>query len=318
MNYSTMNKFELTAICKERKIKSITGKNKDQIIEMIEMKDATPVSVSQVEVVSTSQSDGLSKRLTKMVEDGRRLNDDSSSSEKNMSEAMVEIKRYAKEQCESMGGTLIHNKSMTLYECQELFHKSGGPPPNEENKKYSIRPDGGILIMNLNGVNIPLLIIEDKVQGTNDLLHEQKKKRQATGNAIERASKNIRAADMIFANQNTFPYVMFVSGCDFHSSETIAKRIEAMNYGIPNHYIELSTTTTQVQIDVKMNTILSSININKRFGNKSIASVFVKAHKYNEMTHGSSLWRKSEIEIICKKIIDNVFESISSSLKPNT
>jgi hypothetical protein len=44
--YSTMKKDELKAICKERKIKGITGKTKDELIKMIEQRDATPVSVA--------------------------------------------------------------------------------------------------------------------------------------------------------------------------------------------------------------------------------------------------------------------------------
>jgi hypothetical protein len=171
--------------------------------------------------------------------------------------------------------------------------------------------------MSLKGVEIPLLIIEDKVQGTNDILYEQKKKRQATGNAIERGAKNIRGAEMIFASQNIFPYVMFASGCDFHSTETIAKRIEMMNFGFPNHNIPVSPTTSQTEVDEKINTILQSININKNHG-KSIASVFIKSHKWNEMKHGSSLWKTEEIVVICKKVIDKVFESLIPSLTQDT
>jgi hypothetical protein len=165
----------------------------------------------------------------------------------------------------------------------------------------------GIFVMNLHERRIPILILEDKIQGTNDLLHENHKKRQQSGNAIERGAKNIRGAEMIFANQDYFPYVMFASGCDFHSSETIAKRIEMMNMGFPNHYLDVSSTTTQEDINARLDTILQSINIHKRCG-KSIASVFVKAHKYDEMKHGASLWKKEEIVLICKKVIDKVFE----------
>jgi hypothetical protein len=265
-----------------------------------------------VQVEMTSQSNGLSKRLMKMVEDGRRLNDDSCPSEGTLSEALCEIKPYIEEKCRSIGATLEHKKSISLFECQEYFKKCGGPTPNEENKNVSMKPDGGIFIMTLHGNAIPLLIIEDKVQGTNDNLYEQKKKRQATGNAIERGAKNIRGAEMLFASQDIFPYVMFASGCDFHSSETIAKRIEMMNMGFPNHYIGLTPTTSQDEIIKKINTIIPYINIEKKCG-KSIASVFVKAHKWDEMKHGSSLWKKEEIVLICKNVIDKVFASIKSS-----
>ena len=49
MNYSKMKKDELKAICKERKIKGITGKNKEELIEMIKQRDATPVSAPKIE-----------------------------------------------------------------------------------------------------------------------------------------------------------------------------------------------------------------------------------------------------------------------------
>ena len=248
----------------------------------------------------------LSERLTKMVEDGRRLNDDSCISEKTLSDAICEILPYIEEKCKLVGATLQHKKSISLFECQEYFHKCGGPIPNEENKNVCMKPDGGIFYITKDNSTIPILIIEDKVQGTNDKLQ----KRQALGNAIERGAKNIRGAEMIFANQNIFPYVMFASGCDFHISETIAKRIEMMNMGFPNHYIGLTPTTTPEDVTAKINAILPSININKKCG-KSVASIFVKAHKWDEMKHGSSLWKKDEIIIICKSIVDKVFDSIT-------
>lgn len=256
-----------------------------------------------------SQSNGLSKRLSDMVEDGRRLNDDSCLSEGRLNDAICELIPYIEHKCNSIGGTLQHKKSMSLFECQEHFHKCGGPTPNEDNKKVSMKPDGGIFLLNLNGNSIPILIIEDKVQGTNDLLHEQKKRRQATGNAIERGAKNIRGAEMLFANQPIFPYVLFASGCDFHSTETISKRLEMMNMGIPNHYIGISPTTTTNDINEKLTTIESSINIHK-ICDKGIASIFVKAHKWDEMKHGSSVWKKDEILKICKIIVNKVFESL--------
>lgn len=117
---------------------------------------------------------------------------------------------------------------------------------------------------------------------------------------------------MLFAGLEIFPYVMFASGCDFHSTETIAKRIEMMNMGFPNHYIEMATTITQEQVQLKIDAIIPSINVKKICG-KSIASVFVKAHKWDEMKHGSSLWQKDEQVKILKKIIDKVLESFPTS-----
>lgn len=264
-----------------------------------------------------TQSAGLSKRLTQMVDEGRHLNDDSCLSEGILLEAMDEIISYASERFSQFGYSIVREKKVTLYECQCFFEKVGGPKPNIDNKRVSMIPDGGILFAVSGSERIPILIVEDKIQGTNDKLFENKKKRQATGNAIERGAKNIRGAEMLFADFDIFPYVMFVSGCDFHSTETISKRIEMMNMGFPNHYIDIVNTTTQEQVREKIEDIVSTINIKKICG-KSIASVFVKAHKWDEMKHGSSFWKKQEQIQILKKVIDKVVESFSISYKQDT
>ena len=272
----------------------------------------TDINVNVNVNVKMSQSDGLSKRLSQMIEDGRHLNDDSCSSEVILSDAMCEIINYANEKFKPIGYIISLEKTLSLYDCQSFFEKVGGPKPDPDNKKVCMRPDGGILFAISGETRIPILIVEDKVQGTNDNLFEQKKNRQSTGNAIERGAKNIRGAEMLFAGLDIFPYVMFASGCDFHSSETIAKRIEMMNMGIPNHYIGITNTTTQEHVLEMLNSIIPVINIKKLCG-KSIASIFVKAHKWDEMKHGSSLWKKEERILILKKIIDKVLESFPIS-----
>ena len=250
-----------------------------------------------------TQSEGLSDRHKNFRDNGNSLNDDSKGSENTLKEAMKYIIQYVKDLFEPMGYKVQHVPSLSLYECQKYFHNVGGPEPTKSNENVSMKPDGGIIIINKNNKNIPILIIEDKVQGTNDKLHEEKKPRQATGNAIERGGKNIRGAEMIFSGLPIFPYLLFASGCDFHSSETIAKRIEMMNYGILNHYIDVEP---EKDISDDLDKVVSNININKRYGDKSIVSVFVKAHKYDKMKHGSSLWKKDEIIKVCKKVIDDI------------
>ena len=253
-------------------------------------------------------SQGLSERLSQMVQDGQHLNDDSVHSEKNLTETMDEIVPYAKELFSQIGFTIVHKKNITLYECQEFFKLAGGPAPNPDNKTVSMKPDGGILFAESGEKSIPILIVEDKVQGTNDNLFKLGKKKQATGNAIERGGKNIRGAEMIFAGSTVFPYVLFASGCDFHSTETISKRIEMMNMGVSNNYIDIAPTTTEEQIEENITNIISKINVKKMCG-IGIASVFVKAHKWDEMVHGSSSWKKYERVKILKAVLDKVFET---------
>lgn len=248
------------------------------------------------------QSTGLSKRLTQLNEDGRKLIDDSAVSEENLTGAMREIVQYATEKAEELGGTISWEKSISLYDCQVLFEKVSGRAPDPNNKKIHMKPDGGILFFVRGEEKIPILISEDKVQGTNDVLFILGKKRQATGNAIERAAKNIRFAEMLFTG-NIFPYVIFASGCDFHSSETIAKRLESMNFGTPNHYIEMGEN-----MEEQLESILPNIDVRKHFG--SVASIFVKAHKWDMMEHGTSKWSKLERVRILQTVIDNVFTSL--------
>jgi hypothetical protein len=272
-----------------------------------------PAPVQVLAQVKT-QSTGLRKRLKKMNEDGHTLIENSSKSESTLNHAMVNIIAYAKEQMALVIGasvTVIHKSTMSLYECQKYFHACGGPAPNEENKAVFMKPDGGILFAVIEGEEYPLLIVEDKVQGTNDRRNfEDQLKRQSTGNAIERGAKNIRGAEMIFSQRMVFPYAIFANGCDFHHTETIAKRIEMMNMGVPNHYIEVTpanavanAVAAPLTIEQKVAQIVEAININKLCG-KSIASVFVKAHKWDEMANGASRWQQTEIETFCYKIID--------------
>jgi len=257
-----------------------------------------------------SQSSGISTRIKQLVNDGRHLNDDSSSSEKTLVDAMSDVILYATDCFKPIGYKIVLEKTVSLYACQVLFEKVGGPKPNPDNKKFYMKPDGGVLFAVSESTNerIPILIVEDKVQGTNDNIFGQGKKRQSTGNVIERGAKNIRGAEMIFSSLDIFPYVMFASGCDLHSSETIAKRIEMMNFGFPNHYVDITPETTPEQVQKTIDDLIPSISLKKVCG-KGVASVFVKAHKWNGMKHGSSLWKKDEQVKILKKVIDTIFKS---------
>jgi hypothetical protein len=122
---------------------------------------------------------------------------------------------------------------------------------------------------------------------------------------------------MLFAGLDIFPYVLFASGCNFHSTETISKRIEMMNFGFPNNYIDITTETTNEQVNTNIRSIIESIDVKKRWG-KCVVSVFIKAHKWDEMGHSSSRWTKDEQIHILKKGIDSVYENLAISLKQDT
>lgn len=263
-----------------------------------------------------TKSEGLSERQIKYGEDGHHLIDDSKITENILKSALNDIIiPYCKEKIKKIfNGDINVRYSMSLFELQCYYYKNGGPEPNIDNKNVSMKPDGGIIFAIINGNEYPILIIEDKVQGTNDTRRKNGEKKQATGNAIERGAKNVRGAEMLFSsNLNIFPYALFASGCDFHSCETIAKRIEMMNYGYPNHIIELEKNKT-IDIENEITTnILPKIDINKKNG-KDIVSVFVKSHKWDELDHGSSRWSKNEYAIICCNIIDKVISKLMETI----
>lgn len=263
-------------------------------------------------MATITQSELLSKKHKKYKKDGKQLNDDSKKSEKVLHKTINEIiLPYAENKIKELfNGKIKHQKNISMYELQEIYQKNGGPEPDEKNKKYSMKPDGGIIIATINNIDYPILIIEDKVQGTNDLRKKIGEKKQPLGNAIERAGKNFRGAEMLFSSDlNIYPYVLFASGCDFHSSETIAQRIEMMNHGYPNNIIELSKNENYDIEEYITKNILPKININKRL-NKDVASVFIKTHKWDEMEHGSSKWTSNELSIICCNIIDKVCDKL--------
>jgi hypothetical protein len=263
-------------------------------------------------VVKTSQSAGLSKRHKTRREEGKCLNDDSKSSEKLMMQGVAILMPYAVEKIAALGGKLYTKDKMSLYECQQYFHKAGGPVPNEQNKNVFMKPDGGIFMARFEekDLDLPIIFLEDKRQGTNDERLAEGKDRQSTGNAVERAAKNIRGAEMVCAGVPYYPYTIFASGCDFHSCETIAKRLEMGNMGFPNHNVELAPETTSIEIDQQIGKIADSIRIQKCLGH-GVASVFVKTHKWDKMAHGSSAWTVDEMVILSKKVIDLAIDEIA-------
>lgn len=271
-------------------------------------------------------SEGLSKRHIKYREDGNQLIDDSKITEKILISSINQIIfPYTKDKIKNiLGGDIRITYSISLYDLQYIFNKYGnGPEPNINNKNVCMKPDGGIIFAIINNIEYPILIIEDKVQGTNDLRRKNGEKKQALGNAIERGAKNVRGAEMLFSsNLNIFPYALFAyifpyalfaSGCDFHSTETIAKRIEMMNYGYPNHTIELKKNEPFDVENEIISKILPNIDINRK-NNKDVISVFIKTHKWDELDHGASRWTKNEYAIICCDIIDKAVIKLSQYL----
>ncbi len=282
-------------------------------------------TIPSQEIVSTSerplettpkpktQSAGLRTRIKTMHDGGQHFNDNSKHSEDRLTSVIQgKIIPHARARITELGGTLTFLKQISLYDVMEIFAQHTGEEIENcpENKKVFMKPDGGIIIANIGDKSYPILLTEDKLQGTNDERRAQGLARQATGNAIERAAKNIRGAEMLFGGLPVFPYVLFASGCDLHSSETISKRLEMMNYGVKNNYVEISPSTSIEDKATMVAHVISRINIAKRFGGRCVASMFVKAHKWDEMEHGASIWTPAEIEAVCMRVIDMAIDNI--------
>lgn len=90
----------------------------------------------------------------------------------------------------------------------------------------AMRPDGGILsIQDKDGALFPVLIVEVKNQGTNELRKAEGKPPQAKGNAIERLGKNVIGFRTAMLNEGIVPFVCFGDGCDFADTSSILDRV---------------------------------------------------------------------------------------------
>ena len=93
-------------------------------------------------------------------------------------------------------------------------------------ERSSMRPDGGILsIRDKSEKLFPVLIVEVKNQGTNDLREAEGKPRQPKGNVIERLGKNVIGFRTAMLNEGIIPFVCFGDGCDFAASSSILDRV---------------------------------------------------------------------------------------------
>ncbi len=95
-----------------------------------------------------------------------------------------------------------------------------------------IKPDGGIiyLVDEEKNIKYPLVIAEAKHQGTNEERINEGKKKQATGNAIERLGKNLTAIKSYMHYEDITPFVCFGHGCDFAENEkTVLTKIWVLN-----------------------------------------------------------------------------------------
>jgi type II restriction enzyme len=144
-----------------------------------------------------------------------------------------------------------------------------------------ITPDGGFIWVEIGKIKYFILVSEEKHQGTNDKRLAEGKKKQSLGNAVERLGKNLNGLDLLFIGEDILPFVAFLQGCDFHSSETITDRV------------------ITVFKSVRKNNINLFKDKQRRAG-----SYFIRGHKWDEGNHGDSDWTQEEIFEVLKKMAE--------------
>jgi len=164
------------------------------------------------------------KHLLRKTRDKTVINVTSKKQEKAVVKALKRVRRKI---LKKYPIELIHYKQWLLKDIVEVLK---GDFPKIDFKYYfdssSIRPDGGILfIKDVDHKQYPILIVEVKNQGTNDLREKEGLGRQAKGNAIERLGKNVIGLRTALSSESIFPFVCFGYGCDFAPSSSILDRV---------------------------------------------------------------------------------------------
>ena len=124
--------------------------------------------------------------------------------------------------------TLYPNIQFKWKQKLSKYEISKEPNYKPHSKNSAVKPDGGILYAVIDGIEYPILVCEAKKQGTNDIRLDEGKKKQAKGNAIERAFKNFEEFRIYFEDYTYFPFGVFASGCDFEKGSSINDRLDAM------------------------------------------------------------------------------------------
>ena len=197
--------------------------------------------------------------------------------ERKLQESVLKIKS----ELESMYPELkfTYRKKLYLSEIVEKLGKTFTP----ESKKPYVNPDGGLLFIEWNGTEYPILISEAKKQGTNDVRLKKGLKIQSRANAIERAYKNALAFSQYNEKLDYNPYVIFACVCDFDKDSSIIDRLWHLTRFEP------------------MNTNLSLFN-------EDVTSVYLKGHHYTEEPN---FWTVSEIYEIMKEIAVGIINHVT-------
>lgn len=201
-------------------------------------------------------SKGLSDRL--MGEKGLKSIKEFKKTEKDLTISVYSAIEYLRDKYKNIKFSLkkSYNLSNIVDPLKEEYPKYDFRNVNSTSK---IRPDGGFIIAEINGKEHIIAISEMKYQ------------KSITGNAFERAAKNISVCRDIMNGKKYFPYILFIQGKIIHAKNLI-DRIVSMNYNIKenqiivveeNYNIRPFTLIIKENIDISLETT-TIINVCER------------------------------------------------------
>ena len=185
--------------------------------------------------------------LRKRYEQHKPKNKLSKDDDKNIYEAAAKVIAYLENRFNlSLNYPDYELKFETAIKIEDMVNFIKRKSPRTEffmfDEKRKIKPDGGViyLINKNNGIKYPVVIAEVKQQGTNKEREKEGKKKQATGNAIERLGKNLTAIKAYMHYEDITPFVCFGHGCDFAPNvQTVLTKVYLLNefYEINKIYV---------------------------------------------------------------------------------
>jgi hypothetical protein len=201
-----------------------------------------------------------------------------------------------------------------LYKKDIAVELNNGYKP--ESDASFVQPDGGIIDVKYKNKWYPLLISEMKKQGTNNERKKEGKPKQAKGNAIERAAKNIdefRFWCNTVLKLDYFPYLMLITGCDFVKGSTIHDRLDTFtNYKPRNENHVLSTDQPQpatIFVQEKLYTKSQVVKILKEFVSITLKHILKnKKGKNFSANNSKGIRKKSDFYETPYSLTEHLFE----------
>ena len=203
--------------------------------------------------------------------------------ERKLQESVIKIKLELELMYPELKFT--HRKNLYKREIAEVVKPI--TPWVPASKDPYISPDGGLLFVEWNGVEYPILVSEAKKQGTNDVRFKKGLKIQSKGNGIERAPKNALEIWSYCKKYDFNPYVIFCCGCDFYDTSSINDRLDVMTQYEPRGF---------------------NYSLFEKDGeHPNMVSIYIKSHHYTEEPN---FWTVDEIYEIMKEIAINITNHI--------